>query len=235
MNYLVATNDTAFLNESNSIISKNLPQIKHIQDVFDQSGILQKIAKGKYEYLLIDLNSCPIDTPFFLKLAKLRKTKVKIVSVNHADFPIDFFNLKSIQLFSMNYQFMSRELNKFISNDNDYLWGEEIQQLNLYEKEILCNIGSIGDAIYLIKEGSLQREFPDGSVLDGSIGPGKMVGELAYFNREPRKWKIVAAEDCTLVRISYKKVDKQLTNQPGWIKVMFTTLADRSLKYAKSS
>lgn len=68
-----------------------------------------------------------------------------------------------------------------------------------------------------------------------SIGAGKMIGELAYFNREPRKWKIVASENCTLIRIGYQKIDKQLKNQPSWIKVMFTSLAERSLKYAKSN
>ena len=130
---------------------------------------------------------------------------------------------------------MAKELKNLILNDKDFLWGEEIKQFTLYKSEILCHENSVGGAIYLIKEGFLQREFPDGSVLDASIGAGKMIGELAYFNREPRKWKIVASENCTLIRIGYQKIDKQLENQPSWIKVMFTSLAERSLKYAKSN
>ncbi len=235
MKFLIATNDTLYLDKSSSTIEKELPKIKHIQDAMDQSDLLKKISKVKYEYILIDLKSCPIDTPFFNQLVKLKGTKVKISSQNYADFPIEFINQKSIQLCSLNYSIISQELKKFILNDKDFFWGEDIKQLSLYKTEILCHEGSIGDAIYLIKEGFLQREFSDGSILDNSIGAGKMVGELAYFSREPRKWKIVAIENCTLVRISYDKVDSQLKNQAGWIQVMFTSLAERSLKYAKRS
>lgn len=235
MIFLIATNNAEFLNEATSIIEKELKQIKHIQDVIDQTDLLKKAVQKKIEFILIDLNSCSIDSACFEKLIKLKATKVKIASQNHADIPLEFFNQKSIQLCSLNYQVINRELKKLILNDKDYFWGGEIKQLTLYEKEILCHEGSIGDAIYLIREGLLQRVFPDGSVLDGSIEAGKMVGELAYFNREPRKWKIIAVEECSLVRIGYKKVDMQLENQPSWIKVMFKMLAERSLKYAKLS
>jgi hypothetical protein len=235
MKFLIATNNTAFLNEATSIIETKLPQIKHVQDVLDQSDLLKKITKTKFDYILIDINSCPIDIPFFTKIATLKGTKVKIAGQNHADFPGEFFNQTSIQLFNMNYQLMTQELKKFILNDKDFFWGKDIKQLTLYKKEILCHEGLVGDAIYLIKEGLLKREFPDGSILDKSIGSGKIIGELGYFNREPRKWNIVAVENCTLVRITYNKVDKQLENQPTWIKVMLKTLAERNLRYAKPS
>ncbi len=235
MNFLIATNNTTFLDQATSIIEKELSQIKQIQDVLDQASFLQKVANKKFEYILVDLNSCPIDFPFFEKLIKLTDTKVKIACQNHGDIPGKFFYQKSIQLSSMDYLLLNQELKKLILNNTDFFWGEEVKQFTLYKNEILCHEGSTGDAIYLIKAGVLQRALSDGTVLDDFIRPGKLIGELAYFNREPRKWKIVVIENCTLVRIAYSKIDKQLENQPSWIKLMFKTLAERSLKYARST
>ncbi len=231
MNFLIASNNVSFLDEATSIVETELLQIDKIQDVLNQNSLLQKIAQNDYEYILIDLNSCPVDIPFFEKLCKLTKTKVKIACQNHADIPNDFFYQKSIQIASMDYSLLAHELKKLILNNADFLWPGEITKFTLYKKEALFHKDSIGDAIYLVKEGSLQRTLPDGTILDDSIGPGKLAGELTYFNRKPRQWKIIAIKNCTLVRIAYSKIDKQLEGQPSWIMLMFKTLAERSLKY----
>ena len=61
-------------------------------------------------------------------------------------------------------------------------------------KEVFAEIGEVGDQFYLVIGGEVRlfREEAGREIDVGSIGPGGLVGEMSFFDREPRTIRLRA-------------------------------------------
>ncbi|MEW5774735.1 MAG: cyclic nucleotide-binding domain-containing protein [Thermodesulfobacteriota bacterium] len=77
--------------------------------------------------------------------------------------------------------------------------------------------GDVSDAMYFIEYGmvTVQLELEGNRVLRlKKMGPGTVFGEMGIYTSAPRSASIVAAEDCTLYRLSKTVLDALQTKNP---------------------
>ncbi len=82
-----------------------------------------------------------------------------------------------------------------------------------YEKDaVIADIGDVGEALYFVVGGEVALLHDDGSqvVEVGRMKEGELMGEMSFFDREPRLLRIVAMTDDTqllkLARAKYKRL-----------------------------
>ncbi len=59
------------------------------------------------------------------------------------------------------------------------------------------------------------------------IGPGELVGEMAFFDQQPRSCTVTAVTDCQFLVLHREDFAEMLDGQPVWIKKIIQTLSDR--------
>jgi CRP-like cAMP-binding protein len=80
------------------------------------------------------------------------------------------------------------------------------------KKAIIADIGEVGEAIYFVIKGeaALAFESKGQSFELGSISEGELVGEMSFFDREPRSIRLVAMSSDTrllrLTRVMYQRL-----------------------------
>jgi CRP/FNR family cyclic AMP-dependent transcriptional regulator len=100
--------------------------------------------------------------------------------------------------------------------------------------ELLIRIGDAAEQIYILKKGKLQAfhvNDRDQKVILGEVNPGEFVGEMAYFNAEPRSASVIALEDSELFEIPVKTFDRVIYQKPAWAMKMIETLSKRLKVY----
>jgi CRP/FNR family cyclic AMP-dependent transcriptional regulator len=100
--------------------------------------------------------------------------------------------------------------------------------------DLLMKIGDAADSIFILKKGRLQAyhvNANDQKIILGEILPGEFVGEMAYFNDEPRSASVIALEDSELFEIPVKTFDRVIFQKPAWAMKMIETLSKRLKKY----
>jgi CRP-like cAMP-binding protein len=85
--------------------------------------------------------------------------------------------------------------------------------LNLKPGEVLFEEGKLGDAAYLIVEGTIQisRLHNGKSVSLATVQRGEIIGEMSLIDHQPRMASAVAVEACKLVRISDKNLKERMS------------------------
>ncbi|MBY0577949.1 MAG: cyclic nucleotide-binding domain-containing protein [Burkholderiales bacterium] len=84
--------------------------------------------------------------------------------------------------------------------------------LNFDKGDILSDIGDIGDALYFVVQGEIALTFDDHGQENEIVraGPGEMLGEMSFFDKQPRSVRLVAKAAETQVlklsRIKYKRL-----------------------------
>ena len=83
----------------------------------------------------------------------------------------------------------------------------------LYPKNgIIADIGEVGEAIYVVIRGetALTYESDGKSIEIGYAHPGELIGEMSFFDREPRSVRLMAKQDDTqllrLTRVMYQRL-----------------------------
>jgi len=114
-----------------------------------------------------------------------------------------------------------KDLTQFLSQQYlcESLTITEVQQLLEYtelvscdQNEIIADIGDVGDAIYFVVSGEAGLLFDDGGQERemGHMTSGEMVGEMSFFDRQPRSLRIRARKADTqllkLSRIMYERL-----------------------------
>jgi len=105
---------------------------------------------------------------------------------------------------------------------------------NVKMGELLMKIGDPAEKIYILKKGKLQAfhlNAQDQKVILGEINPGEFVGEMAYFNSEPRAASVIALENSELVEIPLSSFDRVIYQKPAWAMKLIETLSKRLKKY----
>ncbi len=105
---------------------------------------------------------------------------------------------------------------------------------NIKMGELLMKIGDPAEKIYILKKGKLQAfqlNEQDQKVILGEINPGEFVGEMAYFNSEPRSASVIALENSELVEIPLSSFDRVIYQKPAWAMKLIETLSKRLKKF----
>jgi hypothetical protein len=98
----------------------------------------------------------------------------------------------------------------------------------LKQGEILFREGDAPDSMYVVKKGRLVVFKPKGQseVELAEVGPGSMIGEMAFFDRKPRSASIRAAVDSEVIELPFKSLQAQFDKFPEWLKAMVKTIND---------
>lgn len=95
--------------------------------------------------------------------------------------------------------------------------------------DVLIKEGDRGGEVYIVKKGTLRAvQNKTGTRVElGNIEAGEFVGEMAYFNGEPRMATVEAVTECELVEIPNGTFEKILFQRPAWSKTLLQTLSKR--------
>jgi CRP-like cAMP-binding protein len=82
--------------------------------------------------------------------------------------------------------------------------------------ETMISAGEVDRALYIVAEGRLEILLPgvDGDINFGSIGPGSVVGEIAFLDAGPRSATIRAVSDGELLRLSFEAYEVLAARYP---------------------
>ncbi|MCB0377321.1 MAG: Crp/Fnr family transcriptional regulator [Bdellovibrionales bacterium] len=230
---LISSGNKVFVDSATQFISDQFPN-KNLLEAKSLSDLSLKLSNQKFESIIIDYKTCPIKEPVLNNLIDLGETKSLIIVPSYGEAPPKFYDQGHVHVAPLKKdgnQPTKDLLDDFYLGDG-FLWGKGICEINLDEGEILCKNGSAETAIYLVKTGGFTRVAPEGRILDKKIEPGQVIGELTYFEKKPKPWSVIATQPSLVVRISFKMIDKEVANLPPWVKAMFSSLANRALRYA---
>lgn len=87
-------------------------------------------------------------------------------------------------------------------------------QVSISKEEILFSQGDPGDSLYIVTSGegvilkTIEKEGSGRQKSLGFIGPGDLVGEMAFFDEEPRSATISARTDMKLFKLNKTDLEK---------------------------
>lgn len=92
----------------------------------------------------------------------------------------------------------------------------------LKKGEVLFKQGDPPDAMYVIKKGRIAIVVPkgQGEVTVGELKKGEMLGEMAFFDGNPRTAGAKAMEESELITLPYVALHAQFKTFPEWLKAM---------------
>lgn len=88
--------------------------------------------------------------------------------------------------------------------------------------------GDPSDAMYVIKSGKLAvtKSKQNSEIVLAELGPGSMVGEMAFFDNRARSASVKAVKDAEVIALPFKALHAQFQNFPEWAKAIMRTVND---------
>lgn len=88
--------------------------------------------------------------------------------------------------------------------------------------------GDPPDAMYVIKSGKfgVVKTKGNSEIVLAELGPGAMVGEMAFFDNKPRSASVKAMKESDVIMLPYKALHAQFANMPEWAKAIMRTVND---------
>lgn len=88
--------------------------------------------------------------------------------------------------------------------------------------------GDPSDAMYVIKGGkfAVTKSKNTSEIVLAELGPGTMVGEMAFFDGRPRSASVKALKDSEVICLPFKALHAQFQNFPEWCKAVMRTVND---------
>lgn len=82
--------------------------------------------------------------------------------------------------------------------------------------EVIADIGQVSEALFFVLEGQgcLFAQLPESEMEIGKVLPGEILGEISFFDHQPRETRLRAGEDTRLLRISRKMYDRLRLERP---------------------
>jgi CRP-like cAMP-binding protein len=90
---------------------------------------------------------------------------------------------------------------------------------------VLIEVGQPGSGMFVLEEGTVQVETPDGRSWE--YGPGEFFGELALLTDHPRNARVRAKTAVRCIAISRTDFSKLLEEEPEIAVAMLPKLAER--------
>ena len=100
-----------------------------------------------------------------------------------------------------------------------------MEEVELTSGESLIQEGEPGNCLYIVVDGKV-RVLSNERTLQ-ILGPGKMVGELALLDPEPRSASVTAVDDAYLFRIDKQPFDEVMADRPEIALGIIRTLTRR--------
>lgn len=96
----------------------------------------------------------------------------------------------------------------------------------LKKGEYLFREGDASPAMYVIKTGKLGilKAKGNSEISLAELGPGDMVGEMAFFDQKPRSASARAVVDTTVIELPFKALNAQFKTFPEWSKAIMRTV-----------
>ena len=93
--------------------------------------------------------------------------------------------------------------------------------------KFLFREGDPPDAMYVVKTGKLAvvKVKANAEIVLAEIGPGAMVGEMAFFDQQPRSASIKAMKDTEVIPLPFKALHGQFQNFPEWAKAIMKQIS----------
>lgn len=97
---------------------------------------------------------------------------------------------------------------------------------NLKKGDILFREGDPSEAMYVIKSGKIAITKPKGNseILLAELKPGDMLGEMAFFDNQPRSAGAKAIVDSVVIELPFKALNAQFKTFPEWLKAIVRTV-----------
>lgn len=88
--------------------------------------------------------------------------------------------------------------------------------------------GDPSDSMYVIKSGkfAVTKAKNTSEIVLAEVGPGAMVGEMAFFDGRPRSASVKALKDSEVICLPFKSLHAQFQNFPEWCKAVMRTVND---------
>ncbi len=92
----------------------------------------------------------------------------------------------------------------------------------LKKNEILFRENDPSDAMYVIKSGRLAvtKIKGESEIVLAELGPGDMIGEMAFFDNKPRSAGARALQDTVIIELPFKALNAQFKAFPEWLKAV---------------
>lgn len=92
----------------------------------------------------------------------------------------------------------------------------------LKKGDLLFREGDPSDAMYVIKKGriAITKTKGSGEVELAELGPGEMLGEMAFFDNKPRSAGARSKADSTVIMLPFSSLYAQFKTFPEWLKAM---------------
>jgi len=91
--------------------------------------------------------------------------------------------------------------------------------------QVLAEVGQPGTGLFVIEEGTVEVDLPDGSAVE--LGPGEFFGEVALLTDSPRGARVRARTDVRCLAIERHVFDLLLDAQPTIAVKMLPVVARR--------
>lgn len=100
--------------------------------------------------------------------------------------------------------------------------------VKLQQGHYLFREGDPSDAMYVIKSGKLAvtKAKQNSEIILAELGPGAMVGEMAFFDGRARSASVRAMKETEVIALPFKALHAQFQNFPEWCKAIMRTVND---------
>jgi CRP-like cAMP-binding protein len=91
--------------------------------------------------------------------------------------------------------------------------------------QVLAEVGQPGSGLFVIEEGTVEVDLPDGSTVE--LGPGEFFGEVALLTDAPRNARVRAHSDVRALAIERRTFGRLLDAHPTIAVAMLPVVARR--------
>jgi CRP/FNR family cyclic AMP-dependent transcriptional regulator len=97
---------------------------------------------------------------------------------------------------------------------------------NLKKGDLLFRENDPSDSMYVIKSGRLAvtKSKGESEIVLAELGPGDMIGEMAFFDNKPRSAGARALQDTVVIELPFKSLHGQFKTFPEWLKAIVRTV-----------
>lgn len=103
------------------------------------------------------------------------------------------------------------------------------KEISLKPKDILFEEGDQSKNLYFLKQGVIRifKRKAEGNIEIETIRNGQVIGELSFFDGQPRSASAEALTSCELIEMSRTALDEALTKFPEWLVSLTRTVSIR--------
>ena len=103
------------------------------------------------------------------------------------------------------------------------------KELNLKPKDILFEEGDQSKNLYFVKKGIIRifKRKAEGNIEIDTIRAGQILGELAFFDGQPRSASAEALTSCDVIEMSKDALEESLKQFPDWLVALTKTVSSR--------